>query len=82
MIITYSQDFYSHLKVKDITDADYTHAKNVCKEFKIKNLGKYHDLYVQSNTLLLDDAFENFKNMCLKIYDLDLACFLTAPGLA
>ena len=58
------------------------HAKNVCKEFEIKNLAKYHNLYVQSNTLLLDDVFENFRNMCLKIHDLDLACFLTAPGLA
>ena len=40
-----------------ITDADYTHAKRVCKDFKIKNLGEYHDLYVQNDTLLLAEAF-------------------------
>ena len=43
---------------------------------------KYHDLYVQSNTLLLVDVFENFRNMCLKIYEFDPARFLTAPGLS
>ena len=55
-------DFYSHLNMEDIADADYTDAKRVCKDFEIKNLGEYHDLYVQSNTLLLADVFENFKN--------------------
>ena len=39
--------------MEDITDADYAHAKRVCKDFEIKNLGEYHDLYVQGNTLLL-----------------------------
>ena len=68
--------------MEDITDADYVHAKRVCKEFEIKNLGEYHDLYVQSDTLMLADVFENFRNMCLKIYKLDLAKFLSAPGLA
>ena len=43
--------------MKDITDFDYRHAKNVFKEFKMNNLGYYHDLYVQSHTLLLDDVF-------------------------
>ena len=76
------EDCYSHLNMKDITDADYAHAKRVCKDFEIKNLGKYHDLYVQSDTLLLADVFENFRNMCLEIYELDPAKFLLAPGLA
>ena len=76
------EDFYSNLNMEDITDADYAHAKIVCKDFEIKNLGEYHDLYVQSNTLLLADVFENFRNMCLEIYELDPAKFLSAPGLA
>ena len=44
----------------DITDAYYAHTKIVCKDFKIKNLGEYHDLYVQSDSLLLADIFEKF----------------------
>ena len=56
--------------------------KRVCKGFEIKNLGEYHDLYVQSDTLLLADVFENFRNMCLVIYELDPANFFSAPGLA
>ena len=68
--------------MKDITDADYMGAKRVCKDFETKNIGKYHDLYVQSDTLLLPDVSENFPNMYLKIYELDPARFLTAPGLA
>ena len=61
------QDFYSHLNMEDITDADYTHAKKVCKDFEMRKLGEYHDLYVQRNTLLLADVYENFRNICLKI---------------
>ena len=49
--------------MEDITDADYAHAKRVCKDFEIKNLAEYHDLYVQSDTLLFADVFENFRNM-------------------
>ena len=41
--------FYSHLNMEDITDTDYALAKRVCKDFEIKNLGEYHDLYVQSD---------------------------------
>ena len=76
------EDFYSYLNIEDITDADYAHAKIVCKDFEIKNLGEYHDLYVQSNTLLLADVFENLRNICLEIYELDSAKSLSAPGLA
>ena len=48
--------FNSHLNMEDLTDADYAHAKRVCKEFETKYLGDYHDLYVQSDTLLLADV--------------------------
>ena len=76
------EDFYSNLNIESITNADYTHAKRVGKDIKTKNLGKYHDLYVQSNTLLLVDVFKNFRNKCIEIYELDPAHFLSAPGLA
>ena len=75
-------DFYSQLSMEDITDTDYAHAKRFCKDFQIKNLGEYHDLYIQSDTLLIADVFKNFRNMCLKIYELYPAKFLSAPGLA
>ena len=75
-------DFCDHLNMEDITDADYVHAKRVCKNSEIKNLGEYHDLYVLSDKLLLADVFEKFRNMCLKICELDPTRFLTAPGLA
>ena len=51
--------------MEDITDADYMHQKIVCKDFQINNLGEYHDLYVQSNTLLIADVFQTFQNVCL-----------------
>ena len=57
------EDFYSYLNMEDIIDADYAHAKRVCKNFEIKYLGKYPDLYVQSDTLLLIDVLKNFRNM-------------------
>ena len=54
--------------MEDITDADYAHAKRVCKGFEIKNLGEYHDLYVQNDTLLLADAFGNRVLKCVLKY--------------
>ena len=76
------EEFYSNLNMKDITDADYIHTKRVCKDFEIKNLGEYHDLYLKSETLLSADFFEHFRKMCLKIYHLDSVKLLSAPGLA
>ena len=51
-------------------------------EFKLKNLSDYHDVYVQSDTLLLADVFENFRKKCFEIYELDPAHLLSAPELA
>ena len=64
------------------SDDDYKHAKRVFKTFKINNLDDYHDFYVQSDTLLLANVFENFRNMSLKLYELDPAHFLSVPVLA
>ena len=61
---------------------DYTHAQKVFEELKIKNLDDYHDFNVQSDTLLVADVIENFRNKCIEIYELDSAHFLSAPGLA
>ena len=67
--------------MEDITDVDHRHAKRVFKKLNNKNLGDYHDLYVQSDALLLVDVFENFRNKRIEIYELDLAHFLSASGL-
>ena len=44
----------------DITDSDYNNAKRNCKDFEVKKLGEYHDLYLKSDPLLLAEVFENF----------------------
>ena len=74
--------FYSNLHMEDITHVDHRHAKRVFKSLNNKNLGDYHGLYVQSDTLLLADVFENFRNTYIKVYDLDPAHFSSAPELA
>ena len=76
------EDFYSNLNMENISDIDYRHVDNVFKVFKLENLGNYHDLFVQSDTLLLADVFNNFRDMCIKEYELDPAHFLSLPGLA
>ena len=60
------EECYSDLNMEDITDADYITAKRVCRDFKIKNLGKYHDLYLKSHALLLANVFKKFRKMNLK----------------
>ena len=74
--------FYSKLNLEDITDKDYEHAQKVWKVFGIKNLGEYHDLYVQSDTLLLADVFENFRNKCIEIYEFDSAHFFVCTWIS
>ena len=66
------ESFYSNLNKEDIDDIDYRHGNNVFNKFKLNNLGDYHDLYVQSDTLLLADVFENY------VFN----HFLSLPGLA
>ena len=74
--------FNSNLTLENIRETDYAHANNVFKKFNINNLGEYHDLYIRSDTLLLADIFENFRQSCLKNYELDPAHFVSLPGLA
>ena len=77
---------YIHLNMEDITDTDYAHAKKVCKNFEIKNVWEYYDLYdlyimVYSNTLLSADVIENIRNICLNIHKLDSPKVFSAPKL-
>ena len=76
------EDFYSELNLEGISDEDYAHAQKVWNVFEINNRSEYHDLYVQSDTLLLADVYQKFRNMRLGIYELDPLYFVSAPGLA
>ena len=76
------ESFYSELNLEDSSDEDYLHAQKVWKEFEIKNAGEYHDLYVQTDTLLLADVYEKFRDKYIEIYGLDPSYFLSAPELA
>ena len=49
--------FYSEFNLENITAKDYEHVKKVWETFEIKNLGEYHDLFVQCHTFLLADEF-------------------------
>ena len=74
--------FYSKLKGKGISNKNYEHAWNVWNTFKMKTFKDYHKLYNETDVLLLADVFENFRDLCLKIYGLDPVYYYTAPGLA
>ena len=75
------KEFYSNLNLEDITDANYIYAKIVCKDFEIRHFWDYYDLYLKSDTLLLAVVFENFRDICLGIYELDTVKFISPPGL-
>ena len=80
--LTPKDAFYSRLNMKGISDHDYKHAQQVWNTMGKMALGCYHDTYLKTDVLLLADAFETFRNTCLKNYKLDLAHFYTAIGLA
>ena len=76
------KSFYSELNLEDIGDKGYLHAQKVWDASGIRNLGEYHDFYVQTDTLSLSDVYEKFWDKCIEIYGLDPSHFLSAPGLA
>ena len=75
-------NFYSKLSSAGISTRDCAHAKKVWQSFKMKDLGGYHYVYVQSDVAQLSDVFENFRSLCLKRYELDPSHFVSTPGLA
>ena len=76
------EDFYSKLNMSGISEKDHQHACKVWNEFGLKNMGDYHDLYLETDVILLANVFESFRKECLDNYGLDTAHFYTAPGLA
>ena len=74
--------FYDHLRQQSILPEDYRRACQVWGVFKCSTLGEYYELYLKSDVLLLADVFENYRDLCLKTYDLDPAHYFTAPGLS
>ena len=74
--------FYSNLNLEDISDEDYGHGQKAWDVFEINNIGEYHGLYVQSDTLLLVYVYENFRNICHEKYQLDSPYSVSSPGLA
>ena len=74
--------FYSNLNISGVSDTDYEHACFVWREFGIRNMGEYHDLYLRTDVILLANVFESFRRVSLESYGLDPSHFCTAPGLA
>ena len=82
MLLPDQEDFYSHVNMEDITNADYAYAKRVFRDFEIQTLGEYHDLYVQSDILLLAEIYENFRYILSLNTRTYPSKFLSAAGLA
>ena len=74
--------FYSKLKMEHLSDEDYKHAQEVWNAFGCETLDDYHNLYLNTDVLLLADVFENFRETCLEHYNLDPAHYYTSPGLS
>lgn len=76
------QAFYSQLNDAEISNEEYQFACKMWDKFNCKTLAEYSDLYLKTDVLLLADVFENFRQTCFQIYDLDPAHYYTAPGLS
>ena len=76
------EKFFNDLSKKHISDADYAFVKQLWNTFNLKNLGELHDLYMETDTLLLADVFENYRKVIHRNYGLDPVHFYTAPSLS
>lgn len=76
--------FYSSLYEDDISDEDYEFVQQLYSNFKMKNLGDLHDIYVRSDTALLADVMLNLRNLLFnqKEYALDLCHYFSIPMLS
>ena len=81
-IFPYKCEFYSSLKEECISEADHLYVINVWNTLKLNTMNDYHDLYLQTDVLLLDDVFEKVINMCLEYYGLDPCHYFSNPGLS
>ena len=75
------EEFYSQLSGEGISEEDYQHVKNVWNVFECNTFKDYLELYNRIDVLLLADIFENFRDICMKNYEIDPAYYFTAPGL-
>ena len=80
--LTPKDAFYSSLTEEGISEIDYTHALRVFNHFDMTDLRDYHNFYLLTDVLLLDDVFEDFRGVCLQHYGLDPAHNYTFPGLS
>ena len=77
-----SYGIFSSLKDECISEKDYLHAIDVWMMFKLNTMGAYHDLYSETDVLLLADVFEKFIDVCLEYYGLDPCHYFSSPGLS
>ena len=75
------EDFYSELILEDLSDRDYSYAQKVFNEY-CTYIGDYHDLYVQTDTFLLADVIEKFRDKCIETFEFGTSYFYSSPGLA
>ena len=76
------EEYYNDLMDEPASDEDYAFAQDLWGKFRLNTLGDLHDLYVEVDTLLLADVFENYREVSLATYGLDPAHFVTAPSLS
>ncbi|KAL7291745.1 hypothetical protein TKK_0014531 [Trichogramma kaykai] len=74
------ESFYSSLSDSSVSEEDYAHAQKVWNTFDVKDIGQYSDIYLKTDVLLLADVFENFRDTCLKYYELDSAYYCSTPS--
>ena len=65
-----------------VTEADVDLANQIWEKLNCMKIADYHDIYLQSNVLLLTDVFESFRNLFTTNYDLDPCQYFSAPNIS
>ena len=76
------ENFYSSLKLDNITKEDYDKTLEIFKKINCKNIKEYLDIYLKLDICLQADIFNVFRNTIWNKFEIDCSKYITSCSLS